>query len=105
MSIDLDQKVFQFLEEERSEGRVATNNVLEEERSEGRVVTNSVLEEERSEGRVATNNMLEEERSEGRVATNNMLRTKAVQIVVSLSIQGFKGSNSWLWRLEETFMG
>ena len=28
MSIDLDQKVFEFLEKERSEGRVGTNDML-----------------------------------------------------------------------------
>ena len=38
---------------------------------------------------------LEEERSEGRVVTIDMLR---IQIDSGLSIQGFKGNYSWLWR-------
>ena len=46
---------------------------------------------------------LEEERSEGRVVTNDMLRTKAVQIAGGLSIQGFKGSNGWLWRWKKRY--
>ena len=37
------------------------------------------------------------------MVTNNMVRTKAVQIVGGLSIQGFKGSNGWLWRWKKRY--